>query len=567
MDYLTSEMRHLADPTSDFILKYKAAGKAGLSREQLAAYMGITTQTLMRKRNKITEKIGMYFDPLDSTGDSDIPADLLDEFEETIEILEARQMPNRLDDFEPNKRYVITSAQNATLVNDEFYDAILNYCELNNAEFLVIPIRHRNKNSPLAEQTIAADEWWNPKLTPYLHDYSRKLGKSLEYLGHLKLGPTAVDPLSGFESYTGLSSCIFGHPRVALNCIATPSQNLPKMLTTTGSITRPNYADNKAGHKAAFHHSFAALIAEVDGNGHHYIRHIHWSAESKGFYDLDTFYTGTSHTTGIRAECLITGDSHAEFLSPSVEDATYFAKNSLVNTVKPKCIVKHDVDDFYRRNHHHKGNDVIAYAKHHYGRNNVEEGLQVTADYLDRTSFPDTVTIVVRSNHDEAFDRWLQECDPKSDPENSKFYYYMKFHQMDNVRPTPTGGKTFDAFPWWCLHPLDQPGLQNVDRIYFKKRDESVLIKDIECGFHGDRGTNGTQGSISSFSKIGPKVVIGHSHTPGIKEGAYQVGLSAKLDLEYQSGPSSWMHTHCLIYEDGSRTLIHIVDGEFRGRF
>lgn len=567
MDYLQSEMERLSsDPHVGFVIKYMAAMKSGLSREQLASYLGITPPTLMKKRAKVSAQTGVALDILDATNEANMAADLLDEFEENIEILEDKQLPNRIEDFATNKRYVITSAQNATPINAEFHASLLNYCKINNAELLVIPIRYKNPNS-IWSAGDQSQEYWHPDIVPYISADSRKLGKSLEYLGFIKIQPTAVNPLTGFESYTGLDSGIFGHPKVALNCIATPSQNLPKILMTTGSITHMNFTDSKAGHKGAFHHSFAAVVAEIDKNGHHHLRHVHYNKDEIGFYDLDSFYGPKAHVTGVRASCLVTGDSHAEFLSESVEHGTYFATDSLVKLTRPQCIVKHDVDDFYRRNHHHRGDDALAYAKHHLGRNNVEEGLQISADYLDRTVFPDTYTVVIRSNHDEAFDRWLRECEPKRDPENALFYYYMKFNQLKNSKMTKTGFESFDAFPWWCLNPLDQDGLQNVDSIFFKKRDESFVLDGIELGFHGDQGTNGAKGSITGFSKIGPKVVIGHSHTPGIKEGAYQVGLSAEKDLEYQKGPSSWMHTHCLIYKDGSRTLIHLVDGEYRAKF
>ena len=47
-------------------------------------------------------------------------------------------------------------------------------------------------------------------------------------------------------------------------------------------------------------------------------------------------------------------------------------------------------------------------------------------------------------------------------------------------------------------------------------------------------------------------------------DGVYQVGTSSRLKLEYNSGPSSWLHTHCCIYPNGKRTLITIIDGQWR---
>ena len=92
-------------------------------------------------------------------------------------------------------------------------------------------------------------------------------------------------------------------------------------------------------------------------------------------------------------------------------------------------------------------------------------------------------------------------------------------------------------------------GLVHRNQTEFLKRDDSLVFDglEIELAFHGDQGNHGARGSINSFAKIGPKSVIGHSHSPGIMEGVYQVGVTARLDLEYATGPSGWMHTHCII--------------------
>lgn len=563
MDYLINER----SSRDDFILKYKAAVRSDVSREQFASYMGMIPDSVMRKRLKILDENGMELPVLELSGESDIPADLLDKFEETIESLEQAVLPTRIDDYEPNKRYVITSAQNATPVNKDFLKSILNYCNINDAELLVIPTRYRNPTSIWSDKS-KADEWWSPDVAEYIQDYSRKLGKSLEYMGHIKIQPTAIRPLTGFESYTGISSGIFGHPKIQLLSVATPSESLPKLLSTTGSITERNYTDSKAGHKGAFHHSFAAIVAEVDSEGHHHIRHIHWSDTDRGFYDLDSFYGANKHKTGISALALITGDSHVEFMDPKVSNATYNGPESLCGLLKPKYRVWHDVTDFYARNHWHIGDDILAVGKHKFGRNNVEAGLQQAVDFIDDNVMEGTIDVISKANHDEAFDRWLQRKDINgvTDPENAQFFHYMKYNQLRNIEMTPTGFQSFDPFAWWAKNPDQQRGLKNPN-VIFLKRDEPFEIADIEVGFHGDKGSNGARGSLVAFSKIGPKVVIGHSHSPGICEGAYQVGLSARRELEYQSGPSSWMHTHCIIYPDGSRTLIHIIDGKYRGDF
>ena len=62
--------------------------------------------------------------------------------------------------------YVITCAQNATPVFKEGLNALHKFCEHNEAQLLVIPLRYRNPTS----QWTTVDEghdWWAPELEPY----------------------------------------------------------------------------------------------------------------------------------------------------------------------------------------------------------------------------------------------------------------------------------------------------------------------------------------------------------------------------------------------------------------
>ena len=47
------------------------------------------------------------------------------------------------------------------------------------------------------------------------------------------------------------------------------------------------------------------------------------------------------------------------------------------------------------------------------------------------------------------------------------------------------------------------------------------------------------------------KIVVGHYHSPGRKDGALAVGTSTKLRVGYNNGPSSWLQTHVIIHNDG----------------
>lgn len=551
----------------DFIKHYKAALKAKLSREQFSKMLGIMPESMMRRRLTISKEQGLNLTILPSSASDPDPTHITQEqierYYTAIADLEktdnGKATTNNISGF---NRYVITSAQNNTPVHLGFLQSINNYCEANDAKLIVIPYRYKNPTSVFTPEQQSKEYWAKP-LEPFLFSEMTRLSDNFVLMANVKIQPTAIQPLSGFDGYTASDSAIVGHPKIQLRTVPTPARQLPKILTTTGTITVPNYTDSKAGWKGEFHHSVAALIVEIDDDGDTHIRHIHGDDITGHFYDLDKYYTATEVTSGHRISALVTGDTHAEFMDKQVLSATYTGEDSICKFLKPEVIVRHDVEDFYSRNHHHRGNDLIAFGKHHFGRDNVEESLQVTADHIDETTYEGSVNVIVKSNHDEALDRWLREAEPKNDPENAILYYYLKMHQMENVKMTETGFRSIDPFEFWCHNPKRGRGLKSKAQTKFLKRDESFSVSGVELGFHGDIGPNGSRGSIKSFASIGPKTIIGHSHSPGIYEGCYQVGVSARLDLEYASGPSSWLHTHCMVYPDGSRTLVNIINGKW----
>jgi hypothetical protein len=556
-----------------FIIQYRAALAAGLTKEQLANYLHIKPASIVRRRLFIKESFGLDL-PYLPPGESVITGEHLKRFKSELHKLTVER--NKLDteekgvdrfnrDYTKFDRFVITSAQNATPVHPGFFAALLNYCAINQAQLIIIPYRYQNPTSIFAKADKNA-EYWDPKIAPYILDQEIKIAPKLRIAGHIKTQPTANNPLTGSEGYYGLDAVIFGHPKIVLQTVATPSQELPKILCTTGAVTVANYTNTPTGFRGLHHHSFAALVAEVDRerNGEFHIRHIHGAQDTGAFYDLDLYYTGSTATKYGRIEALVTGDSHAIFIDPEVESATYIAEDSIVSVLAPKKLVLHDVLDGYAISHHHRGNDVVRYGKHLFGRDNAEKELQITADFIDRISREGMMTYVVKSNHDEHLDRWLNENDPKFDLENSRFYHYMKYHEKCSISPTRTGFSKFDPFEFWCNSPDQQRGLTKKHLVKLLKRKESLSIANIEASFHGDEGTNGSRGSIRNLSKVGPKLIIGHSHAPGIYNGVYQVGVSSFLDLEYKRGCDAWLPTHCIIYPDGKRTLINVINGRWR---
>ena len=461
-----------------------------------------------------------------------------------------------LDDNHKVRRYVITSAQNATPVHPGFFSSLRVYCAENDAELIVIPYRYQNPTSIWSEDSADRD-YWARELTEYLLDKRINLNHNLVIMADLKMQPTAERPLSGLDTMTGSQSAIIAHPKLELMTVPTPHHKLPKILTTTGTCTKRNYTDTKAGKKGSFHHTYGACLIEALGDTFH-MRQLN-AQDDGSFMDLNYEYTPAGRRIVDCAEALVMGDTHQEFVDPAVIEAT-FGKGGIVQLLKPKLVVWHDLHDFYSRNHHHKHSVFVNFAKHHSGAHNVRIALESTFRFVDeQTAKHGGKNVFVPSNHPDALNRWVQETDPRDDPENAVFWAETFTACCLGAKMTKSGVSTVDPFIYWAKRLL-----QSADRTIFLRRDESLQVKGIELGYHGDRGPNGARGSIGGFTKIGVKSVIGHSHSPGIRDGVYQAGLNSYYDLEYASGPSSWLQTDVLVYANGKRTLLNFINGKWK---
>lgn len=452
-------------------------------------------------------------------------------------------------------RYVITCAQNATRVHIKFLHTLEKYCSINDAALIIIPLRYKNPTSTWSNQAKSHD-WWATEIVQYLFTDRVDLAPNLVVLGDIRTQLTAEKPLTGFESITGTKWGILGHPKLQLQTIAAPQTRWPKLMTTTGAVTvGDNYIDSKAGKKGEFHHTLGACVVEVDGELCH-VRQIN-ALKNGSFIDLDKKYTTEGQEDAPPASALVMGDTHVQFCDQNVIQATFKNKDCIIKTLKPKTLVFHDVLDFYSQNHWDRSNPFIKYGKHVAGLDNVQQEVDLTCRFLNEMVPDGTRGVIVPSNHNEGLDRWIREHDWKTDPSHMEFYLETALAMIKSTRMEERGVVTEDPFQYWAKQKL-------LGDFILLNRDEDFSVHGIELGFHGDQGPNGAKGSAESFKRIGAKTVIGHFHRPQIEEGCYQVGTNSRLQLQYTTGPSAWLHSDCVIYANGKRSLINILDGRWR---
>lgn len=448
----------------------------------------------------------------------------------------------------------MTAAQNATPVHEAFLQSLLVAAKHLDAELLVIPIRYKN---PTSRWTLsqANAETWNEAVHPYLFNGRRKLNSNLVLLGDIKTVPTASSPLTGFDAISGGESAILGHPKLQLKVIPTPSNKLPKILTTTGAVTVPNYTDSKAGKIGEFHHLLGAVIVELEDKVFH-MRHISADSKTGEFTDLVTRYTPTGVHKAPRPLALVMGDTHVDYIDPKVEAAT-FGPKGVVDTLRPQHLVWHDVLDGYSCNPHHGENPFNRIAKRQANRDDVGAEVRRAVDFIKARTKGDIQSVVVASNHDDFLRRWIVGTDWRKDPVNAEFYLKTALKMVQGTTLNVSGTSTPDPFAYWMSRA-------NAKNIRMLGVDESFQLGGVDLGQHGELGPNGARGSITNLRRIGARSIIGHSHVPGIDEGAMQVGTSTHLRLEYNAGPSSWLNAHAILHADGKRQLVFIIDGQWR---
>ena len=459
------------------------------------------------------------------------------------------------------RRFVVTSAQNNTHVHPCLMAALRTYAAEHRSEILISRFSY-NKDGWGQSHNATKDEdglWYDPAILPHVCDESVELAPGLVFCGELDILPTAVDPLSGFDSYTKSASAIVPHAKMAMKSMATMKSDPARFLYTTGTVTQRNYIERKAGQKASFHHVFGALAVEVDPDGAWFVRQL--IANDDGhFCDLDRLYTPEG-STRVRTEAVGWGDFHEEKEDPVVAAACFDGEGSIISVLDPREQHVNDLADFAPRNHHNLSDPFFMATMLARGTDRVEDGIARCAAKLERIQRDGCRTVVVESNHDQALRRWLREADGHRDAPNARYWHYLNWKAFAEIEK---GGDLF-VFEAAVREKLasDLPGLT-----FLREDDSWIVCRDqggIQCALHGHRGPNGSRGSPKSFRQLGVRANTAHTHSAGIVDGIYTAGVSGLLDMSYNQGPSSWSHSHVVTYANGKRAIVTQRGARWRG--
>lgn len=426
---------------------------------------------------------------------------------------------------EKKKRFLITAAQNATKINVNFWENLLAYAKHIKAEILVIPYRYHNPTSIMSDANKKQD-WWDDKIVPYLTLNRHNLNNRISVLSDVKIQPTACMPLSGLESLTGEYSCIVGHPRVHMKSLPVLGST-PKIMLTTGNLTRPNFTSSKIGKISEFHMTYGAAIVEIANDETFFVRQI--TAQDNGnFNDLYWNVTNGNVSRNTEVAALIKGDIHYGGHDEKVLKRSF---NELIPKLNPKELVLHDLCDFKSVNPHEEKDWVMQYRKNVTNQNSLKNEINLVLDFLE--SIKQHNIVVVYSNHNDFLDRFIINTTPQKNIKNALEYVEYAKVLLEDKAPSGLLGYIIN---------------QRFPKIKCLGRDSEHKVKGFNLSKHGSDGINGSRGNIQQFKRLNSKMIVGHAHSVARFDGAIQVGCNCLLKQGYNHSPSDWVHGDAIIH-------------------
>lgn len=449
------------------------------------------------------------------------------------------------------KRFILTTAVSGKEIDENAFKALKTYEEYEDAMIIIQP----------CEDVASRNSIFDYELDRRLRDcgfaFKDLYLNNKFYLSSISVSAKQINPITGLDRIAqARGSMALASPKQYLNFVANSNVKMPKALMTTGAVTVPDYSTDKSMSKrtsylAEFDHVMGALIIEIEDDRIFHFRQIQFDNDGS-FYDLGWKYNPDGTVEEVDETVCVFGDTHVGSHCIEVDECL----QEIVEEVNCKEIIVHDIFDNRFNNHHDVGKPVVRAMLAREGKTKLKYEGEITGAWLDEWSERVDKITIVKSNHDEALERYIDEGRWKDDPENLYDACELVRKRMDGHDPLK-----------YLI--TEMVGLESPEVINWLNRDEDYIVYGIENGSHGDKGGNGSRGSLNSIEKAYHKATVGHSHTAGILREVYQVGTSTVLKLSYNSGPSSWTNTMCIQYPNGQRQLINIIrtkDGRVRWR-
>lgn len=432
--------------------------------------------------------------------------------------------------------FIITTAVTGCEAHKGFYQAMKRYCERNKAMIVVLP-----STDPAAKAGWEMDGILK-KEAILMADM--KLNSNC-FLSSIKLSAKHIDPVTGLGRIgQRQGSFIYASPKQRLKVIPNVKGGFPRVMMTTGACTVPNYSTDRymserTAYISTIDHVIGAIIVEVEDDEVFHFRQI--QAEKSGaFVDMGVYYKPDG-IGKLLPVARILGDYHAGQHDSTAEAA--FLR--LQRKVPAQKVLFHDLFNGLSVNHHENNKHILRAIRHLNGDLILENELKHAAKVLDTWGEVCQERVVVKSNHDEFLSKYLDEGRYVKDYPNKIIALKLALAMAEGQDPLRFGVQNL-------------VGLKDPKSVQWLTRKMGMVLAGVQVGDHGDTyAASSMYGQEHAYGNA----VTAHIHAPEILRGIFRVGTTSLLDLDYNDGPSAWMHTGCDLYPNGARTLINVIDG------
>jgi len=250
----------------------------------------------------------------------------------------------------------------------------------------------------------------------------------------------------------------------------------------------------------------------------------------------------------VKPLAILPGDWHTGETDPVVKAAI----KEICKELKPKYLVINDGYNGLSTNHHIRNQKILLARYAEEGKLIIEDELRAYKEELEEISQWAEHLVLVYSNHDDFLSRYLDRSEFQDDPYNYKISLKLAQALLEEKNPVQYGVEKLFGYKY-------------KDKTTWLKKGEDFILAGANVGAHGHKGANGAKGSPASMEKAYGSSFSGHTHTPQILRGTWIVGTSTYLQLDYNAeGASSWQQTAGLLYPNGARQLINIIDGKWK---
>jgi len=368
-----------------------------------------------------------------------------------------------------------------------------------------------------------------------------KLNANLK-LYDTRILPQQINPFTGMNRKLSRDySYILPSPKIRYESIATNSK-YPRAFLSTGMLTHPNYKEHTAhGRKAVEQHQYGFVYVEILNN--QIFKAYQIESTQKGDFQHLTRKYHSGQVMDTQPEALVLGDWHNGDTDPWVRKESI----KMISELNPKRVVFHDIFNGHSINHHEKGQLLAELRNLRDNRIYLEDEMRAVYNeiWYFCEKFPDTKFIVVRSNHDDFLEKYINNKMFIDDTKNFLFTCSL-IHKIKDEKKIPLQEA--------LLLIGDLP-----TNVRFTQQDESLRVYGIELANHGHLGANGSKGSPNQFNSLNLKMITGHTHSPKLMENGMVVGTSTHLKLGYTHGASSWLNAHGILYSNGKYGLLTLI--------